>query len=584
MENRTHSTSSVQACQNCKNDFIIDSEDFSFYEKIKVPPPTFCPECRMIRRMIWRNNRSLYKRICGLCNKTLISMYQDESVPVYCIECFNGDEWDQFEYAMDIDWSRTFFEQLYDIIKKQPRIYQYRLGTVVNSDYGNSVVNSKNAYLCFSVIDCEDIMYSESIDRSRNTIDSFASYDLDQCSENVLSDKNYNSHFIVASHSCIDSYFLYDCTNCQNCCLSSNLRNQQYVFKNKKLTKELYEEAIKDLNLKTYSGFIEAKEFFQEIYKNAIHKYAEITASQNVTGDYILNSKDIFKSFDVSNSCENVKYSFRIIKAKDVVDANYTMTGELIYECSSASNNSYNQVCSLLCFASKNIEYSLFCRNCSDCFGCVGLKNAKYCILNKQYSKDEYIEISSRLRKYMFENPYIDNKNRKYVYGDFYPYEFSLFSYNETVALDYFPITNNTAIDLGFSWKDREKRDYKTTIDSKDLPDNIEGVTESIFDEIIACPNEGNQSYQCTTAFRIVPNELQFYKNKKIPLPRFCPNCRHYQRLVYKNSMHLYNRECMCDKENHEHGGKCEIKFETTYSPDRPEKVYCERCYQLEIY
>ena len=38
-------------CQNCKSEFIIEPEDFNFYEKIKVPAPTWCPECRMIR--VW---------------------------------------------------------------------------------------------------------------------------------------------------------------------------------------------------------------------------------------------------------------------------------------------------------------------------------------------------------------------------------------------------------------------------------------------------------------------------------------------------------------------------------------------------
>ena len=44
-----------RTCQNCKKDFTIKSEDFSFYEKIKVPAPTWCPECRMIRRINFRN-------------------------------------------------------------------------------------------------------------------------------------------------------------------------------------------------------------------------------------------------------------------------------------------------------------------------------------------------------------------------------------------------------------------------------------------------------------------------------------------------------------------------------------------------
>ena len=80
--------SETRQCQNCKKDFVIEPEDFNFYEKIKVPPPTFCPECRMQRRMAWRNERALYKRDCGLCKKSMMSMYPEDTVfPVYCKEC-----------------------------------------------------------------------------------------------------------------------------------------------------------------------------------------------------------------------------------------------------------------------------------------------------------------------------------------------------------------------------------------------------------------------------------------------------------------------------------------------------------------
>ena len=41
----------------------------------------------------------------------------------------------------------------------------------------------------------------------------------------------------------------------------------------------------------------------------------------------------------------------------------------------------------------------------------------------------------------------------------------------------------------------------------------------------------------------------------------------------------------MCDKKNHLHGEeKCSAQFETSYSPDRPEIVYCENCYKQEVY
>jgi hypothetical protein len=29
--------------------------------------------------------------------------------------------------------------------------------------------------------------------------------------------------------------------------------------------------------------------------------------------------------------------------------------------------------------------------------------------------------------------------------------------------------------------------------------------------------------------------------------------------------------------------GRCQNKFETTYSPERPEIVYCEQCYQESV-
>jgi len=501
-------------------------------------------------------------------------MYSDDGAPVYCTECFNGDEWDIFAHAQDIDWSKNFLAQIYELFKLQPRVYQYRIGTVINSDYGNSVVNSKNAYLCFSVLDSEDVMYSENIDRSRNSIDCLSVQDLDQCSWNIISNKNYNCHFLVSSHSCIDSYFLYDCVNCQNCCLSTNQRNQQFVFKNKKLSKEEYQEAINNLYLDTYEGFEKAKKEFNIFYKNAIHKYAGIIASQNALGDIISNSKNIYKSYDVSDSCEDIRYSNRIIKSKEMFDCSFVLSGELVYECLSASGNTFKQICSIFCLGSKNIEYSLFCKNSSDCFGCVGLKNAQYCILNKQYSRDEYFIFVDKIKKFMTENLYIDSKGRKYTYGEFYPFEFSPYHYNETLALDNFPIGKEEALTLGYPWKEREDRSHAITLVVDNVPDSIHEVSESILTEVIACSNGGNQEYQCTTAFKIMPAELQFYKQKNLPLPRYCSNCRHYQRLIYKNSMQLYTRQCM---------NGCGNTFQSTYAPNRPEKVYCEACYQKEV-
>lgn len=572
----------TRACQNCKQDFAPDADDMAFYKKMGVPAPTFCRECRMVRRMLWRNVRSLHRRECSLCKKVLISMYAGNT-PVFCTECYAGDGWDRYAVSSDIDWTRDIFSQINALLVLQPRVYQYRLGTVINSDYGNSVVNTKDAYLAYSVIECDNIMYSESVDKTKDSMECFACIGLDQCSWNICSEKNYNSHHMFQTQSCIDSQFLFDCVNCQQCCLSSNMRNQQYVFRNKKLSKEEYEKAVSELRLDTISGLTAAKEEFRALIASSIHKYAQNIASQNVTGDFISHSKDIKYSFDVAQSSEDISYSSRIISSKDIKDCYAILTGEREYECLSGSGNASNQIACVMCLGSRDLAYSLFCINSADCFGCVGLKNAQYCILNKQYSKDEYQKLIPKLREHMMAMPYVDAKGRSFGYGEFYPYDFAMYAYNETIAQDNFPITEDIAKERGYPWKVREKRSTEGAISASELSDAITDVSDDILKKTILCLHAGECGHQCTEVFKVIDRELAFYRAKNLPLPTVCPNCRHYERLGYRNTFHLYSRSCMCTQDGHEHAGKCLNRFETSYAPDRPELVYCESCYQKEV-
>lgn len=54
--------------------------------------------------------------------------------------------------------------------------------------------------------------------------------------------------------------------------------------------------------------------------------------------------------------------------------------------------------------------YSNWADNSSNIFGCIALRNKKYCILNKQYSKQEYEELIPKIKKHMDEMPYVDKK------------------------------------------------------------------------------------------------------------------------------------------------------------------------------
>jgi len=96
-------------CQNCKGKFVIEKEDFNFYQKIKVPPPTFCPECRLIRRLAYREDRPLYKDKCDKCDKDIISIFSPESpFIVYCSSCWWKDDWDAISYGKDYDFNKPF--------------------------------------------------------------------------------------------------------------------------------------------------------------------------------------------------------------------------------------------------------------------------------------------------------------------------------------------------------------------------------------------------------------------------------------------------------------------------------------------
>ena len=176
----------------------------------------------------------------------------------------------------------------------------------------------------------------------------------------------------------------------------------------------------------------------------------------------------------------------------------------------------------------------------------------------------------------MNEMPYVDGNNRTYSYGEFFPFEISPTAYNESLAQDFFPLNSNFANQNGYTWREPNSREYKATVNAKDLPYSIDDVDEKILKEIITCDH-------CQKAYRIIPIELQFYKRFSLPLPRLCHDCRFVERFKLVNPPKLWKNSCMCSENSHGHSGKCQNEFETSYDPEKSDIVYCENCYQQEI-
>jgi len=230
-----------------------------------------------------------------------------------------------------------------------------------------------------------------------------------------------------------------------------------------------------------------------------------------------------------------------------------------------------------------DLTYCMNCHGSKKLFGCIGLRSAQYCVFNTQYTKEEYEKLVGEIRKQMESMPYVDPQRKRYAYGEFYPPEFSPFAYNETVAQDFFPKTESECASFGYPWRKEEEKRYEPSVKSEDIPNTIESVDETICNEVLECFNKGKIETKCTSAFKIHPEELKFYKRFSLPLPQYCFNCRTHARIMLRNPLKLWHRACMCENSAHSHGNKCPNQFETSYAPDRREIVYCESCYQKEV-
>ncbi|OGI94560.1 hypothetical protein A3A03_03460 [Candidatus Nomurabacteria bacterium RIFCSPLOWO2_01_FULL_40_18] len=558
-------------CKNCQKDFTIETEDFNFYEKIKVTPPTWCPECRQLRRYAWRNERILYRRNCDLCGKSTVTIYsQNKPYKVYCNECWWGDGWDFTSYGRDFDFTRPFFEQFAELQRDVPRMALLNKRSV-NSEYTNHSGDNKNVYLSFSVFDCENIMYSTWIMKnSRDCMDcGYIAGKGERLYEVVDSRTSYQCQYSIFLKDCSNCLYCYDCRGCNECFMSSNLRNKSYVFKNKQYTREEYLKKMKEYELSSFATREGLNKEFQDlIIQDAIHRYVVSERNINCIGSLIFDCRNVFQSFEMEKA-EDCKYMYGSIEPRGCMDLYHVgYNTELSYECQGCTRLSNCQFCHL-CYDNMNVMYSDTCQNSQNLFGCVSVKKGEYMIFNKKYSKTEYEKLKEKI---------IEHMKKTDEYGEFFPPQIAPVYYNETQGNLYMPMTKDEVLAKGWHWEENIPGTFgKETIPSASIPDKIEDIPDSYLNEIFSCIN-------CSKNYNVTRNELLFYRKENVPFPRRCPNCRYKRRFDLRLARALWHRKCMCDKDSHGHNKSCPAEFETCYSPERIEKVYCESCYNKEVY
>jgi len=484
----------------------------------------------------YRNENSYYTRSCDKCAKTIISIFpQDSGQVAYCQDCWWADDFDPLVYGQDFDFNRPFFEQYAELLAKTPLISMV-VGDSENSDYTNYAMWNKNCYMVSSSDYNEDCLYSTYIFRSRDCADCTFTSDCELCYENVDTKKCYGSSFLQECSACTNTHFSYGCRSCQNCIGCVNLRNKEYHLFNKPCSKEEFEEAKKRI-FANYKNLLDFKKEFHKFRLQFAHKFANLENCENSTGDHIVGCKNCENCFDLvdSQDCKDVILG---INAKDCTDSIGVPDAELCHKVVGCPGNYAVKYSMLIWPKSSYLEYCTFTRASHNCFGCVSLNKNQYCILNKQYTQEQYEQLLPRI---------IEHMKKTGEYDQFFPIEVSPFAYNETAAQEYFPLTKEQALEHGYKWADEPT--------SKAQSENAQTCT--------ACQNQ----------FRTISHEQGLYKKLGVPTPTCCPKCRHESRLRQRNPRQTWQRNC----------SKCSNEIQSSFHPNSEEQTLCEECYLGEV-
>lgn len=571
-----------KTCEQCGQNFEILEEDKKFYERLAVqvdgkkfemPMPNLCFSCRHQKRLSFRNEMSLYHRKCDKTGKQIISMYSSDCpCVIYDQEVWWGDEWNPMDYGRDFDFSKPFFEQFAELQKVVPRMSLNNIDPE-NSEYCNLALGNKNCYLVYTADYNENSAYLRfavkdyhcfDCDYTDNSTECYEGMELDGCTRCFYTYRAKNSSGLT---------FCYNMMSCHDCIGCANLVNKKNCIFNEQLSREEYENRKKEFAFYTYSGVLSFKKKYEEFLRKQVRKYLDIINCENCLGDHLRDCKNAYLCYD-SNKLEDCRYIISCIGPKDCYDWDFYggMGSQLCHEMVSSAYDMVNcHFCANSWNGNSDMYYSELCLGNQNLFGCIGLRHKKYCILNKQYSKDEYEKMVARIIEHMQKvpssgPPEVGSHGLSTEWGEFFPLQLSPFSYNETIAQDYFPLTKEQAEAKGFRWyEDATEKMYKGP--QYGISDDVKDAKDDILKAILLCSETGK-------FYKIIPQELEFLKRVGLPVPRISPNQRRKNRMAMRNPLTLIDRKC----------SKCGADIFSSYDGGRPEPVYCEKCYLEAVY
>ncbi len=358
---------------------------------------------------------NLYKRngrICRYPESDRIKKLGDtfwEDAPSY---------WKKYDF-----WS-SFFENFRLLQDDVPMQYTLQFGTNENCEYMDWVFLGKNVYLSFIIwFGAENILYSAfSYINVTNVMNSFlVAKNSSEVADSIGVSESYKVFYSKNIVNCSDIWFSTNLIGCQECIGCDALENQKYRINNIQYSEIEYRKKKEEI--------LRDKNSFQKIWKHIQKKEISNFASENVSGNGITKSSNIETWLWISNihngrnvaisngnnGCRNIYDGIDIgLDVSDyygVVGAGGEWTG--------------NVYCSYQIADSSFIYYSSYLQGSNHCIGCIWLKNKSYCILNKQYTKEEWEILAEKI----FASMEADG-----TLGEFFPASMNPFYFNDTLA------------------------------------------------------------------------------------------------------------------------------------------------------
>ena len=513
-----------KTCSNgwCKASFEVTPFDLEYYEKVapvfqgkkaSLPLPEACPSCREQQRMSFRNEWNFYHRPCDLTGQNMLSIYSpDKPYTVYEQSVWWSDRFDPLAYGRDFDFSRPFFEQWQELSLAVPRASIHNAKSE-NSEYTNYSSENKNCYIAIGSSFNEDTLYSYRASHCKSICDCYDPYECELCYEVSFSKQLYNCHYCMQCHNSSGLTHCSYCIGCQDCFGCVNLRNKKYHIFNEAYDQETYTTKMIEL-LTDMPGAVAQYEAFR---MSQPHRAVDSINCEACSGDHLINCKNCRDVFVLKDS-EECRYCAFCEGNRFCMDANFSNVGELQFNSTNLVKN-YHVLFANLAWYNNTCTYITSCFNSENLFGCIGMKKHAYCIFNKQFTKEEYEDLVPRIIAHM---------QKTGEWAQYYPPKYSPFGFNETAANVEHPLDRAAVLERGWKWHEEKELPPQKVGTHHRILQSIANVADDITNLILQCSVTGKP-------FKIIPQELKFYRDVGVPIPNKCPDQRHKERMELRN-------------------------------------------------